>query len=81
MKIVKQFDDPVYFHRCFRRFPAKDEYYRWGLGDDGLVYYCDSMDRGYPLGFWSKIVRPGQTITMRDMKLLIKEFGHLLVWI
>lgn len=81
MKIVKQFDDPVYFHRCFHRPPAEGEYYRWGLGDDGLVYYCDSMDRGYPPGFWSKIVRPGQTITMRDMKLLIKEFGHLLVWI
>jgi hypothetical protein len=81
MKIIKQFDDPEYFSRIFRRNPGPNEYYKWGLGDDGLIYYSDTVGYTSSPNNWDLICRPGCTLMIKDMRLIIKEFGHLLVFI
>ena len=51
----------------------------WGLGDDGNLYYRSSefanQDR------WHEYKRlAGATLTIGDMKKIVKEFGHLIVF-
>jgi hypothetical protein len=73
MKIVKEVRDDEYAVREHRT-----DWY-WGLGDDGQIYRrCDSTDNQ-----WSDI-NAGMfpvNLNLRDMKLIVKEFGHLLVWL
>jgi hypothetical protein len=73
MKIVKEFYDEDY---CIREFRTN---WYWGLGDDGNLYRrCDSTGNQW-VGI-SEGMFP-ITVNLRDMKLIVKEFGHLLVWL
>jgi hypothetical protein len=83
MKIVKQLDDPEYFHTVFNRPGGSNEYWKWGLGDDGNVYCTNSVTIAPPAGEWCDLGRLGycKHLTLKKMKYLIKEFGHLLVFL
>lgn len=79
MKIVKQFDDPDFINRISR---DKSGYWRWGLGDDGKVYcqasYFVSPNEWFRLGYSPMAM---DKMCVKDMVRIVKEFGHLLVWL
>lgn len=71
MKIVKEFQDDNYAEKNGCRI------WYWGLGDDGNIYRrLDDKDD------WVDIngLLPIRT-DLNDMKRIVKEFGHLLVWL
>jgi len=70
MKIVKEFYDPIYGEKVNCRN------WIWGLGDDGNVYRRIS-----DIDNWNDINGPLPTkISLREMKMLVKEFGHLVIF-
>jgi hypothetical protein len=87
MKIVKSFDDNDFFKEFFHLSFEKDDpsyvngIWRWGLGDDGELY-CQSSDFEDPKEWYSlwynTIIRIS---SIKTMKKIVKEFGHLLVWL
>jgi hypothetical protein len=49
--------------------------YMWGLGEDGELYYQyreDSIFREY--------IEAGFSISLREMKEIVKAFGHLIIF-
>lgn len=78
MKIVKSFEDKGYFDD---RFSSTRETWRWGLGDDGNLYY--QYDGGPHSDEWCWFFDPDErwSLSIQDMKRIVKEFGHLLVWL
>ena len=83
MKIVKEFEDPEclakIYHWCSAQELSQEHFY-WGLGDDGELYL--SCTRFVDQNNWHKL----SSIDMRDhfslktMKRIVKEFGHLVVF-
>jgi hypothetical protein len=70
MKIVKEFVDEDFLKRS-----APDSVWSWGLGDDGWVY-CKCSVYEDP-NKWSLY---GYALSLKTMCKIVKEFGHLLVW-
>jgi len=70
IKIIKSFSDPEYAQQvgCMNWY--------WGLGDDGNIYR-----RLHEQDNWNYIGDLYLRTNLRDMKLIVKEFGHLLVWL
>jgi hypothetical protein len=68
MKIVKEFVDHDFQ-------VADDSTWSWGLGDDGWVYYKSSAYEDP-----NKWCIYGYSIRLKTMCKIVKEFGHLLVW-
>lgn len=83
MKIVKSFDDFEFFNAVIGgpNDPEKDRW-TWGLGDDGELYF-QSSDAPRPLFWYSLKDNPSKAriVSLSVMKRLVKEFGHLLVWL
>jgi hypothetical protein len=88
MKIVKQFDDYDFFKsRFYMTFDKNDPKYingiwRWGLGDDGELY-CQCSDFENPedwYNLYSSMSTSFRPNSIRQMKKIVKEFGHLLVF-
>jgi len=87
MNIIKQFDDPHFFERhyylAFEDEELKRGFWRWGLGDDGGLYYqCYAAEDPedwyeYPDGdaYSEKLL-----VTFDEMRKIVKEFGHLVVF-
>jgi len=78
MKIVKEFEDKEYFRR---NYGSENGYWSWGLGDDGEVYFKSSL-AGTP-GTWyglHTVVASHYIIRLNDMKRIVKQFGHLVVF-
>lgn len=82
MKIIKQFDDFAFIEK---RYEDAHEYtWTWGLGDDGELYYHQTCKGKTDLDSWclatyNHIVM--RYVSLQVMKRIIKEFGHLLVWL
>jgi hypothetical protein len=86
MRIIKQFDDFDFFERhhylAYEDEELKKGYWRWGLGDDGELY-CQSY--GFPepeewhpypeVGYGGKLL-----VTFDEMRKIVKEFGHLVIF-
>jgi hypothetical protein len=80
MKIVKQFDD-YEFYKHQKHLP-KDGFWKWGLGDDGNLYFmCSELLEIYG-DEWIEYDGDEYSIHIRfnDMLKIVKEFGHLLVF-
>jgi hypothetical protein len=82
MKIVKQFEDPDFYNRLSKNY--EDIYHKWiwGLGNDGELYF---LSEGLTFHNWisyRKCVKEGTEIflSFQDMKKLVKEFGHLIIF-
>jgi hypothetical protein len=86
MNIVKQFDDYVFFKKHFYlAFEDNDPEYingswRWGLGDDGELY-CQCSDFEDPKMWYDLSETSFGIKSIREMKKIVKEFGHLLVFV
>jgi hypothetical protein len=84
MKVVKEFSDPLFLEKPSISSPdAEIEGHRWiwALGDDGELYYrCTKFSR--PSEWYcfknSDIAR---FVTVSDMKRIVSEFGHLLIFL
>ncbi|HEY5267915.1 MAG TPA: hypothetical protein VII94_02180 [Candidatus Saccharimonadales bacterium] len=83
MKIIKQFRDDSFIEKRYK--DAHEYTWTWGLGEDGELYYHQThKDQQTDLNSWylaaySSIVM--RAVSLQVMKRLVKEFGHLLVWI
>ena len=77
MKIVKSFEDQKFFQRRYRGCNYKGGWF-WGLGDDGELYCrCTQFDNNS----WHRFDELGIfDPTIEDMKRIVKEFGHLVVF-
>ena len=81
MKIIKEFSDPE-FHD--KRALFNDGEWFWGLGEDGNLYCRWTPMFGPYEETWfevSQMERILPLISLREMKRIVKEFGHLLVWL
>jgi hypothetical protein len=85
MAIVKQFEDPEFlidYYKWVDTDQLKGSHFYWGLGDDGELYarcsrFADT-DHWYPTVYLSNMY---QHFKLKYMKKLVKEFGHLVVFL
>lgn len=84
MKIVKQFEDDDFLRKVYswrepHEFNDQDKFI-WGLGEDGNLYF--KCTRFNPGDAWNtfKTVAVADHLTLKEMKRLIKEFGHLVIF-
>ena len=73
MKIIKSFEDYSFLKSAAGS--PEDFVFTWGLGDDGYVYYKCSA---YADPNEWKVY--GHMLPLKTMCKIVKEFGHLLVW-
>ena len=85
MKIVKQIEDPVFLRKVYDwkeedEWSEKDKWF-WGLGEDGEVYYrcTPSTDNTIWIALTGSISIASK-ISFKDMRKLVKEFGHLVIF-
>lgn len=81
MKIVKEINDNEWAKK--RSFvmssPLNIPCWSWGFGNDGLLY-CKGLITGYSFTEWIPYHKTGISITLSEMKKIVKEFGHLIVF-
>jgi hypothetical protein len=70
MTIIKSFEDKDYAEKY-----GYDHWY-WGLGDDGNIYR-----RANEAYSWVDMNALVLSLYLGDMKKLVKEFGHLVVFL
>jgi len=84
MKIIKSFEDPEFFTKVYIKYDpnVKSGTWLWGLGDDGNIY-CRCSNFSAPTVWFKLGVSPVaiNELSIREMKRLIKEFDHLLVFL
>jgi hypothetical protein len=88
MKILKEFSDPEFAVKVAPKLwignPDPQDDWFWGLGDDGEIYFRSNRYYFQAPGGWFRMSTSHEvatSISLRDMKHLVKEFGHLLVWL
>lgn len=86
MKIVKIFEDKEYFDKMHAHYAQEIGSWFWGLSEDGEIYYKEVFNlnrkEGYDwIGFNFMGVSNLSHFTLREMKLLVKEFDHLLAFL
>jgi len=82
VKILKEFEDPSFFSKRYNMvYTPGYDYWKWGLGEDGNIY-CQCSDFIHP-NQWYRLAEVGAALdlSISDMKRLVKEFGHLLVFL
>ena len=78
MKIIKSFEDLEFFKRRYRGETVEPEdTWAWGLAEDGSLWYLNTLvDKR-----WHSAENiPNLALSIKEMKRIVKEFGHLLVW-
>ena len=79
MKIVKEFESSEFAskiqHVTFRHF----NYLKWGLGDDANLY-CQGKYSNSEYSPWINPFENSVYPDINEMKKIVKEFGHLLVF-
>ena len=86
MKIVKEFDHLDFFERhhylAYDDEELKTGYWRWGLGENGELYcQCSTFDRPNGWYLYEEKCYEGQFyVLFSDMRRIVKEFGHLVVF-
>jgi len=84
MKIIKSFEDAAFLAlpRVSNGTNPINHTWLWGLGDDGEIYYkCTKFslpNEWYNLHDNSIV---SNCVSLKEMKKIVKEFGHLLVFI
>jgi hypothetical protein len=80
MKIIKQFEDQEFFKKRYRGEPfgPKDKWI-WGLAEDGGLWYKNSFLSDWNWHSADNI--PNLALSIKDMKRIVKEFGHLLAFL
>ena len=88
MKIIKAFDDSEFVNKQFKQFLFDSEihFWNWGFGDDGRLYFQTSAYLDPTTGHvnplkWYDYHDMVSYLSIKDMKKIVKEFGHLLVWL
>jgi len=77
MKIIKQFES-----NDFARSQNVNFYWSWGLGDDGFLYGKGRLlDPTSRYTYWHPYADMTFGIPLSEMKKIVKEFGHLLLFI
>lgn len=83
MKIVKQFEDPQFLQKVYHwreNLSAKDKWV-WGLGDDGELYFrCSIFTDPDEWSAFKDRNLIANNLSIKDMKRIVKEFGHLVVF-
>jgi hypothetical protein len=83
VKIVKSFEDPEFLALSYNWLSEDElskEHFYWGLGEDGEVYL--KCTRHQPIS-WYKLNKAGSfqdCISLKLMKRIVKEFGHLVIF-
>ena len=82
MNIIKKFEDIDFLYKVYHWRPLghQDRWF-WGLGEDGEVYHQCSLftDRDV----WKNLHENpsiAAKLTLKDMKRIVKEFGHLVIF-
>jgi len=85
MKIVKQFEDNIFLNKFiditeFNKINDEPAYWLWGLGEDGNIYcQCnDFIDKD--TWYLYKHIYGFSLTDISDMKRIVKEFGHLVIF-
>lgn len=83
VKIVKEFEDQEFFCHSELSSPEYHNKYTWfwGLGEDGNIYY--RCTRFVDPDQWDKLNRYPSIavlVSLKTMKKLVKQFGHLVVF-
>jgi len=84
MKIIKSFEDSEFLEnpKISNGNNPLNHKWLWGLGDDGKIYYqCTKFslpDEWYDLSETNSMV--ASCVSLREMKKLVKAFGHLLIF-
>lgn len=78
MTIVKKISSDLAKERSHDIF-KNQAFFEWGLGDDGNLYVRYSMS-GHHRNSWVLYETSGIAISMEEMKKVLKEFGHLVVF-
>lgn len=83
MKIIKSFDDFEFFDKVVggSNDPQRDMW-TWGLGDDGELYFqwTEASD-SFAWRSFENATAAHRHLSLRVMKRLVKNFGHLLVFL
>jgi hypothetical protein len=84
MKIVKQFEDPEFLAITYNWVSSDNlsrEHFYWGLGEDGELYCkCSRFIENH---LWHPPCAIGNLedkISLKLMRRIVKEFGHLVVF-
>ena len=87
MKIIKQFESNEWAIKRSKGYTTTWDgtgsrpRWTWGLGDDGRLY-CKGWIAGRSYSQdWYRYEDVSFGISLDEMKKIIKEFGHWLVWI
>lgn len=84
MKIVKQFESNDFAKILYKDLYSHIDYKEgapwliWGLGNDGDLYVMHGFP--YHLKETSSWIVPRMYISILEMKKIIKEFGHLIIF-
>ena len=84
MNIIKEFEDADFFAHPEISSPEYHGRYTWywGLGDDGQIYYrCTRFSD--PNEWWNlhEAQEIAAIVRLKTMNKLVKQFGHLLVFL
>ena len=79
MKIVKSFDDHIFFEKTYYLSDIQGQWF-CGLSDDGELYCKCPADFKNPEE-WYLFEELRFNINLDDMKRIVKEFGNLLVFL
>jgi len=82
--IVKQFEDPVFLRLMYSWVSEKDlenDHFYWGLSDGGELYLkCTRFSGTYPWHKSCDVSDVGRNMSLKLMKRIVKEFGHLVIF-
>lgn len=90
MEIVKSFEDSRYYDRLYqeRGMTCEKSAWYWGLGEDGKLYcFCDTFFATTEYREFSDVTGPEGVgnnfpmLSISDMRRIVKEFEHLLVFL
>jgi hypothetical protein len=84
VRVVKSFEDPEFLKAIYGWVSDKEvekDHFYWGLGDDGGLYLSCSRFRDND--YWHKLEAISNIedhLSIRVMKRIVKEFGHLVIF-
>lgn len=83
MNIIKEFSDFEFYSKIYEGpHDPKNDFWKWGLSDDGDLYFTSSEDNNK----WRLFNSPSNgsiatKISIREMTRIVNNFGTLLVFI
>lgn len=85
INILKEIEDLEFAQKAY---PDHEVKWFWGLGEDGQLY-AKCIAPGNEVGIWERFPNPYSIMhkstincfTIREMKLIVKTFGNLLLFI